>query len=153
MKTKRVSYSVVAALLALVLSLWATPAAAMNVYVNVMMDNTTIVIDVELSDTIEAVKAKIEYKTGYTPDQQVLEIDGIFLDDGTILSDYAIQAGATIDMLPITGLPPRNNSEVADSLPQTGFVPGALLITTLVVVVSGLMLSAVAASRRRTNSE
>ena len=148
--TRHVSTALTAAVLGLLMSLLASPASAMNVFVNVMMDNTTIVIDVELSDTIEAVKTKIEDKTGYTPDQQVLEIDGIFLDDGTILSDYGIQAGATIDMLPITGLPPRSSSEVSDSLPQTGFSPEIPVITALITLSSGLMLLLIAASRRRT---
>jgi hypothetical protein len=60
---------------------------------------TTLPLDVEPSDTIENVKAKVQDSAGIDPASQYLYFAGQLLEDGRTLSDYNVDRNSTLPLV------------------------------------------------------
>ena len=96
---RRVALVSISAVTVLALAFAASPTLAMNVFVSITYNGRQLTLDAEPSDTIEAIKGKIQDR------------EGIFarktLEDGRTLSEYNIQKEATLELqlIPRDGTP------------------------------------------------
>jgi ubiquitin len=111
----------------------------MRIFVKTMMDTQTITLEVELSDTIDMVKSKIQDKEGFLPRQLLLTFRSSILEDGRTLADYNIQKESMLGLVHRMGGPPGPESfmenHVDFTLPSSGAV--APVNTSIVVKFKG----------------
>ena len=81
-----------------ILFLFVPKISAMKIFINTL-EGKNIPLEVESSDTIEAVKSKIQEKEGILIENQKLVFGSSELEEGRTLSDYNIQKENTIQLI------------------------------------------------------